>query len=115
MLGLTFSSKLNWGSYIIVIAKTASNKIRVLIYSVTFLSPEVALYLYKSFIQSCMEYCCHVCDHLLTATWNYCISYKKRYVGLLVLDLLSLLNPWVIPNQITQYSLSFHGDHLRFY
>ena len=27
MLGLTFSSKLDWGSYIISIAKTASKKI----------------------------------------------------------------------------------------
>ena len=27
MLGLTFSSKLDWGSYIISFAKTASNKI----------------------------------------------------------------------------------------
>ena len=26
-----------------------------------FLSPEVALYLYKSTILPCMEYCCHVC------------------------------------------------------
>ena len=25
-----------------------------------FLSPEVALYLYKSTIQPCIEYCCHV-------------------------------------------------------
>ena len=25
-----------------------------------FLSPEVALYLYKSTIRACMEYCCHV-------------------------------------------------------
>ena len=25
-----------------------------------FLSPEVALYLYKSTIRPCMEYCCHV-------------------------------------------------------
>ena len=42
MLGLTFSSKLDWGSYI------------------KFLSPEVVLYLYKSIIRLCMEYCCHV-------------------------------------------------------
>ena len=48
MLGLTFSSKLDWGSYIISIAKTAS------------LSPEVALYLYKSTNCPCMEYCCHI-------------------------------------------------------
>ena len=60
MLGLTFSSKLDWGSYIISIAKTISKKIRTLIHSMKFLSHEVALYLYKSTIWSCMEYCCHV-------------------------------------------------------
>ena len=60
MLGLTLSSKLDWGSYVISIAKTASKKIRALICSIKFLSPEVALYLYKSKIQPCMEYCCHV-------------------------------------------------------
>ena len=60
MLGLTFSSKLDWGSYIISVAKTASKKIGALIRSMKFLSPEVALYLYKSTIHPCMEYCCHV-------------------------------------------------------
>ena len=60
MLGLTFSSKLDWGSYIVCIAKTASKKIGALIRSTKFLSPGVALYLYKSTIRPCMEYCCHV-------------------------------------------------------
>ena len=60
MLGLTFSSKLDWGSYIISITKTASKKIGALIHSVKFLFPEVALYLYKSTILPCMEYFCHV-------------------------------------------------------
>ena len=60
MLGLTFSSELDWGSYIISVAKTASKKIGALIRSMKFLSPEVALYLYKSTIRPCMEYCCHV-------------------------------------------------------
>ena len=58
MLGLT--SKLDWDSYIISIAKSASKKIKALIRSIKFLSPEVALYLYKSIIWQCMEYCCHV-------------------------------------------------------
>ena len=39
MLGLTFSSKLNWGSYIISVATTTSKKIEVLIRSMKFLSP----------------------------------------------------------------------------
>ena len=56
MVGLTFSSKLDWGSYIIAIAKTASKIIGALIGSMKFLSSEVALYLYKF----TMEYCCHV-------------------------------------------------------
>ena len=45
MLGLTFSSKLDWSSYIISIAKTASKKIGALIHSMKFVSPEVALYI----------------------------------------------------------------------
>ena len=60
MQGLTFCSKLDWGSQIISIAKTASKKIGALIHSMNFLSSEVALYLYKSTIQPCMEYCCDV-------------------------------------------------------
>ena len=39
MLGLTFSSKLDWGSYIVSIAKTASKKIGALIRSMKFLFP----------------------------------------------------------------------------
>ena len=60
MLDLTFSSKLDWDFYIISIAKTASKKIGALIRSIKFLSPEVALHLYKSTIRPCMEHCCHV-------------------------------------------------------
>ena len=38
MLWLTFSSKLDWGSWIISLAKTTSKKIRALIHSMKFLS-----------------------------------------------------------------------------
>ena len=47
-------SLLNW------IAKTASKKIGALICSMKFISPEVALYLYKSTMWLCMKYYCHV-------------------------------------------------------
>ena len=46
MLGFNFSSKLDWGLFIISIAKTASRKIGALIHSMKFVSSEVALYLY---------------------------------------------------------------------
>ena len=60
MLGLTFSSKLDWGSYIISIAKTASKKIGALICSMKFLSLEVVLYLYKSSICLNVKYYFHI-------------------------------------------------------
>ena len=71
MLGLTFSSKLDRGSYIISIAKTASKKIGALICSVTF-SPLRLLC-----ISINLPYV-HVWNILATsrlvplvATWNY--------------------------------------------
>ena len=76
MLGLTFSYKLDWGSYIISMAETASKKIGSLIRSMQFLSPEVAFYLYKSTIRPCMEYCSHVwAGVLVPSTWNCWSSY----------------------------------------
>ena len=70
MLGLTFSSKLDWGSYIISIAKTTSKKIGALICYMKFLSPEIALYLYKSTICPCRSTV--VTSWLVpqVATWN---------------------------------------------
>ena len=59
MLGLTFSSKLDWGSYIIATAKTASQKIGVLVCFMKFFSPEVALYLYHTAMHGILL-CCHV-------------------------------------------------------
>ena len=48
IVGLTYSSKLDLDCYIISVAKNASKKIGALIWSMEFLFPEVALYLYKS-------------------------------------------------------------------
>ena len=41
-----FSSKLDWGVYIVSITKTSFKNIGALIRSMKFLSPEVTLYLY---------------------------------------------------------------------
>ena len=51
MMGIILYSKLDWGSYIISIAKTAFKKIITLILSMKLLSPEVVLYLYESTIR----------------------------------------------------------------
>ena len=59
MLGLSFSSELDWGSYLVLTAETAK-KIGALICSMKLLCPEDGLYLYQSIIQPCMECCCHI-------------------------------------------------------
>ena len=99
MLGLTFSPKLDWGSYIISIAKTASKEIKIgaLIRSMKFLSPEVADNLYKSSIRPCMEYCCHVWVGAPRCYLELLDKLQKQgYAALVVLRLLPLLNPWLI-------------------
>ena len=93
MLGLTFSSKLDWGSYIISIAKTASKKIGALIRSMKFLSPEVALYLYKSTIRPCMEYCCHVWDGALSCYLELSEKLQKRICRTVGFSLAASLEP----------------------
>ena len=60
MLGLPSSSELDWVTYIVYTAKTASKKIGALIHSMKFISTVVALYLYKCTSWPCMEYSCHV-------------------------------------------------------
>ena len=53
MLGLSFSSKLDYSSYIISITNGAFT------HSEKFLSPEVALYLNISTLHPFLKYCCH--------------------------------------------------------
>ena len=97
MLGLTFSSKLDWASYIISIAKTTSKKIGALIHSKKFLSPGVALYLYKSTIQPCMDSCCHVWTGAPSCYLELLDKLQNRISRtLLVVPLLPLSNPCLI-------------------
>ena len=86
MQELTFSSKFDWCSYIISIAKTAFKKIGILIRSMKFLSPEVALRLYKVTIRSCVEYCYYI--------WTGVPSCDLELLE--KLEKLPLSNPWVI-------------------
>ena len=85
MLGVSFSSKLDRGSYIIFIAKTTSKKTETFYeVSMKFLSPDVALYLCKSTIWPFMEYCCHVLAGALSCYLELLNKFQKwicRTVG----------------------------------
>ena len=107
MLGLTFSSKLDWGSYIISIAKTASKKIGALIRSMKFLSPEVVLYLYKSTIRPCMEYRCHVWAGAPSCYLDLLDKLQKRICRIVGPSLAASLEPLAHHRNVASLSLFY--------
>ena len=68
ILGVTSSSKIDWGTYIISIAKIFSKNTGALIHSIKFLSPEVVLYLFFNW------YSLHARLNSHRKAWKY----KKR-------------------------------------
>ena len=107
MLGLTFSSKLDWDSYIISIAKTASKKIGALIRSMQFLSPEVALYLYKSTIHPCMEYCCYIWAGAPSCYLDLLDKLQKRICRIVGPSLAASLEPLAHHRNVASLSLFY--------
>ena len=107
MLELTLSSKLDWGSYIVSIAKTASKKIGALICSMKFLSPEVALYLYKSTIRPCMEYCCHVWAGAPSCYLELLVKLQKRICRTVGPSLAASLEPLAHHQNVASLSLFY--------
>ena len=92
VLGLTFLSKLDWDSYIISIAKSASKKIGALIRSMKFVSLEVALYLYNATIRLCMKYCCHIWAGALSCYLEFLDNLQKRICSTVGPSLTTLSN-----------------------
>ena len=107
MLGLTFSSKLDWGSYIISIAETDSKKIGALIRSMKFLCTDVALYLYKSTIHPCMEYCCPICAGATSCYLELFDKLQKRICRTVGPSLSASLEPLVHCRNVTSLSLFY--------
>ena len=95
-LGLTFCFKLEWGYYIVSIAKTASKKIGALTLTMKFHSSGVALHLYKSDYD--LEWNTVVMSGLvLPVCYLYMLDKLQKRVSRTVgLHLLPLLNPWLI-------------------
>ena len=114
ILGLTFSSKLDWGSYIISIVKAVSKKIGALIRSIS-----LSFFLLKLVCISINLPYSHVWNTVVTsglvpliATWNCYISYRNEYKGLLVLHftLVASLEPLVHRQNVAILSL-FYRDY----
>ena len=101
------SSKSDWGSYIVSIAKTAPKKIGALIRSMKFLSPEVALYLYKSTLRPCMEYCCHVWAGAASCYLELLDKLQKRLCRTVGPSLAASLEPLAHRRNVTSLSLFY--------
>ena len=69
------------------------DKIGALIHSVKFLSPEIALYLYKSTIRPCMEYCCRVWAGAPNCHLELLDKLQKRICRTVGLSLAASLEP----------------------
>ena len=115
MLGLTFSSTLDWGSYIISVAKTASKEIGALIRSMKFLSPEVALYLFKSTIRPCMEYCCQVWAGAPSCYLNLLDKLQKRICKIIGPSLAASPEPLAHRRNVASLSLFYRHYFGRCY
>ena len=77
------------------IAKTASKKIRALICSMKFLSPEVAMYLYKCTIHTYRELCYHDCAGARSCYLELLDKLQKLICMTVRPSLASSLNIWL--------------------
>ena len=94
----------------------ASKKIEAFIRSMKFLSPEFALYLYKSTIRPCLEYCCHVWASAPSCSFELLDKLQKQIYRTTV-PLLYLLNPWhiikIYPASIFSIGITLVYVHLN--
>ena len=107
ILGLSFSSKLDWGSYIVSNPKTASKIIGTMTCSMKFISPEFVLYLYKSTKRPCREYCCHVWTGAPGWYLDMLDKPQKRICRTVVPSLATSLEPLAQPQNVASLNLSY--------
>ena len=88
-------------------SKCDQEKIGALIRSIRFLSPEVALYLYKSTIRPCMEYCCHVWAGAPSCYLELLDKLQKRICGTVGPALAASLEHLAHRRNVASLSLSY--------
>ena len=72
-----------------------------------FLSPEVALYLYKSTIRPCMEYCCHVWAGAPSCYLDLLDKLQKRICRIVGPSLAASLEPFAHRRNVASLSLFY--------
>ena len=88
-------------------AKTASKKIGVMIHSIKFLSPAIALHLYESTIWPCMEYCCHAWAGAPSWYFEWLDKLQKRICSTVGSSLAAFLEPLTHHWNVARLSLFY--------
>ena len=103
---------MDWGSYIVYIAKTASKEIVALVCSIKILSPEVVLYLYQFTTCHCIEYCCHVWAGSHSNYLDILVKMQKKVGRTVGPSLAASLKPLAHHRNIANLSV-FHRYYFR--
>ena len=72
-----------------------------------FLSLEVVLYLYKSIIHPCMEYCCHVWAGVPSCYFEFLDKLQKRMSRTVAPSLATSLEPLALRRNVANLSLFY--------
>ena len=75
-----------------------------------FLSPEIALYLYKSTILPCTKYFCHVWAGAPSCYWEFLDKLQKRICRTVVPSLASSLEPLAYRRNVASFLSPFLDD-----
>ena len=90
------------------------NNLGALVCSMKFLSPKVALYLYKSTIRPCMEYCCHVGAGAPSCYLELLDKLQKRICRTVGPSLPASLEPFAHCRNVANLSLFYRYYFSRF-
>ncbi|XP_065668128.1 uncharacterized protein LOC136088359 [Hydra vulgaris] len=112
-LGLTLTSNLSWKPYIKSVAKLTSAKIASPYRARHILTSDSILYLYKSQIQPCMEYCCHIWGGSSNDALSLLYKVQKRTINIVGPALAANLQPLSHRRNVASLSLfyKYYHDH----
>jgi len=113
LLGITLTNRLCFNSYIESIAKSAAMKVGSLLRARGYLTPETILYLYKSTIRPCMEYCCHLWSGASSSSLMLLDKVQRRVANAIGENLASKLDSLSHRRKVASLSLFyryFHGQ-----
>ena len=108
---MPYTSKLDWGSYISFISKTAIKKIGALKY-IKFFSSSIVLNLYKSAVWPCMEYYWHVYCHVTSNVYMEKLDKLLKRVCVFCTALARLFS-WMFCSSSKSSQFVFFGINLE--